>query len=50
MMHCSERGAIRGGGGGNQEVTMPPLESQLMAIGEHDRLMAMRKILPSWDH
>ena len=39
-----------------QEVAMPLIESQLIAIGEHDcyqglgRLMAICKILPSWDH
>ena len=39
---------------GLQEVAMPPLESQLAGAARGcqglSRLMAIRKILPSWDH
>ena len=48
MMHCSER---RG-----QEVGCHSIESELIAIEEHGcyqglgRLVAIHKVLPSWDH
>ena len=49
MRHCSEEL-------GDRKWALPLAESQLIAIEEHGcyqglgRLVAIRKILPSWDH